>query len=239
MPPTPPPAPRRPIGRLIIGSLLLLAVCALLWYYRAPLALWLADIQALRRAILALGAWGPLLLIAILIAQIVIAPIPGYALYVAAGFLYGTLAGGLIGAVGLLLGGMLAMAVARTFSRPVVQWLIGRQTLAHWEEVVHTDSLLVWGVLMLSPIGDAPFLLAGLSSISFPKMFALALATRVPGAFVAAALGAGAMVLSWWQLALIITALALPLLIVSRYQTQIRAWLRAHVGQIQNIESDE
>ncbi|MEZ4662693.1 MAG: VTT domain-containing protein [Caldilineaceae bacterium] len=189
---------------------LLIGICAPV-YYRQELSPVLQDPTAMQAFIAALGWWGPLALIALNILQIVIAPIPGYAVYLIAGYLYGAFWGGVWGSLGLLLGSMCAMFVARRLGRPLVERLIDSKTLKRWESTLHSDSWWVWGVLLLSPIGDAPFLLAGLSSIPYSKILVLTLVTRVPMAFAAAALGAGVLHLAVWQVPLIAFLLLIPL----------------------------
>ncbi|MEZ4705894.1 MAG: VTT domain-containing protein [Caldilineaceae bacterium] len=181
----------------------------------------LQDVTAIRAYVAALGWWGPLALIAINILQIVIAPIPGYAVYLVAGYLYGVFWGGVWGSLGLVFGGMCAMYVARQVGRSLVERLLGHEILARWEATAHSDSWWVWGVLLLSPIGDAPFLLAGLSNVSYGRILLLILVTRVPAAFAAAAVGAGMLHLAAWQITGLGLLLAFPLgCIYSREQAR-------------------
>jgi uncharacterized membrane protein YdjX (TVP38/TMEM64 family) len=220
----------------IWGGLFIVGGITVWWLYGDQLGSLIQDREALQAFVTHLGWWGPIGLIIINITQIVIAPIPGYAVYVVAGWLYNWLWGGVWGSTGLLLGGMTAMTIGRNLGRPIVQRLIGVETLARWESIIHSDSILVWGVILLSPIGDAPFLLAGLSQVGFLKILALTIITRVPAAFLAAALGAGAVVLTWWQIMLITLALALPMGLTYRYQTQIMDWFEERARRLAEKE---
>jgi hypothetical protein len=91
--------------------------------------------------------------------------------------------------------------------------------------------LVPWFVLLVVPIGDLPYFLAGLARLQFAKLFVMTLAVRVPSTFVVAAAGAGVMVLSWWQIALIMVALLGALFLFVRYQAQLMAWADRLVGQ--------
>jgi uncharacterized membrane protein YdjX (TVP38/TMEM64 family) len=176
-----------------------------------------------------LGWLGPLALVLLNAAQIVVAPIPGYVLQIAAGFLYGPLWGGIWGSVGLLLGGSLAFWLARLYGRPLAAYLVGNDRLERWERVTHSASALVWFMLLLGPTGDAPYFLAGLAKVSFAKVLLITLLVRVPSTFVVAAAGAGVMWLSWWQMGLIIVALAVMLTLFLRYQDRIVQWADGQV----------
>lgn len=207
-----------------------------LWVYRAPIAAVLRDPSQVQARVVALGAWGPVLLIGLIVIQIVIAPIPGYAIYVAAGWLYGTWWGGLWGSIGLLGGGMLAMWVGRRFGRTLVARLIGADTLTHYADMLHSDSRWLWFGLLVSPIGDVPFLLAGISTIRYRDIFGLTVITRTPIAFAAAAFGAGVMHLTWWQIAGIALLLLLPYWAATRYGDRMKQWV---IGGLRRLAARE
>jgi len=181
----------------------------------------LQDEQALEAAINDLGWLGPAGLIAFNILQIVVAPIPGYVVQIASGYLFGPFWGGVWASIGLLIGAMLSMWLARTFGRPLVERLVGAQRLDKWEAATHSDSVIIWFILILSPTGDLPYFLAGLSSVRFRTIFLLSLAIRVPTTFVVTSAGAGVMLLNWWQLATALTALLVLLFAFMRYQETI------------------
>lgn len=212
-----------PIAVLVAaGAVALLAALAIA--YDAELRrLWhvLGDEQAVERFVVGLGLFGPLALIAFNAAQIVIAPIPGYVVQMAAGYLYGPLWGGVYAAIGQLAGAMLAMWLARTFGRPLVTRLIGRERLDRWETVTHSDSVTVWGLLLLGPVGDVPFALAGLARVGFATIFLLTLLIRVPSGFLSTAIGSGTL-----PVPLVValgTVLLVTAVVLLRYRVQVSA----------------
>lgn len=207
----------------LIGGVVALGVTAPRWW---PV---LADEQALEAWVHGLGWLGPLALVALNALQIVVAPIPGYVVQIAAGFLYGPVWGGLWGSLGLMLGGTLAFRLARRYGRPPAEYLIGRERLARWERVTHSTSTVVWFMLLLGPTGDVPYYLAGLARVSLVKILVITLIVRVPTAFVVAAAGAGVMFLTWWQLALVVALLIGLSVVFMRYQDVIVAWGDAQV----------
>jgi uncharacterized membrane protein YdjX (TVP38/TMEM64 family) len=211
-------------GRWLIGVLVALIVVALVWY--GP-QLWelSRDERALEAWVTSLGWWGPVALVALNAIQIVIAPIPGYVAQIAAGFLFGAFWGGVWANLGLLIGSSISFWLARFYGRPIADRLVGHERLAQWEHVTHSTSTILWFVLLLGPIGDIPYFLAGLAQVSFVKIFIITLLVRVPSTFVVAAAGAGVMLLTWWQVAILLTALLLLLLVFLRYQDQIMAWI--------------
>jgi uncharacterized membrane protein YdjX (TVP38/TMEM64 family) len=208
------------------------ALALLVWLasaYSAELRrfwLFLSDEQAVERFVAGLGALGPLALIAIGAIQIVIAPIPGYVVQLAAGYLYGPLWGGIYAAIGQLAGAMLAMWLARTFGRPLATRLIGRERLDRWETVTHSDSVVVWGVLLLGPIGDVPYALAGLARVGFVTIFLLTLLIRVPSGFLSTAVGSGVLPLP------LVIALGVVLVVTAAVLLRYRVQVSDRVEQI-------
>lgn len=202
---------------------LILVVLSGIGIWRVGPWLWplLQDEAALEAFVVGLGVWGPLALIALNALQIVVAPLPGYVMQFAAGYLFGPVWGGIFGALGVLIGSMAAMTLARTFGRPLVERFVGPERLNRWERMTFSDSTAVWFGILLAPTGDLPYFLAGLSRVSFTKIFLLTLAIRAPSTMVVAAAGAGVWWLSGWQLAALLLLLGLATVLFLRYQERL------------------
>ncbi|MCS6826321.1 MAG: VTT domain-containing protein [Caldilinea sp.] len=189
----------------------------------------LQDEVALEAFVARLGVWGPLALIALNAVQIVVAPLPGYVMQVAAGYLFGPIWGGVFGALGVLIGSMTAMALARFLGRPLVERLVGAERLDRWERMTFSTNTAVWFAILLAPTGDLPYFMAGLSQVSFTKIFLLTLAIRAPSSMAVAAAGAGVWWLSGWQLAALLLALGLMTVFFLRHQERLQAFIDRQV----------
>jgi uncharacterized membrane protein YdjX (TVP38/TMEM64 family) len=215
-------------GKWLLAGIVAILLVALFWI--GPRVWQLAQDEKLLSAwVTGLGWWGPLALVALNAIQIVVAPIPGYVAQVAAGFLFGPFWGGVWSSVGLVIGATIAFWLARFYGRPWVGRLVGHERLAQWERVSHSSSFLVWLVLLLGPIGDIPYFLAGLSPVPFAKILIITLAVRVPSTFVVAAAGAGVLMLMWWQVAILMVVLLGLLFLFFRHQEQIVRWGDHHL----------
>jgi uncharacterized membrane protein YdjX (TVP38/TMEM64 family) len=217
---------------------LIAAASAVAWQYGPWLWALAQDEVALRVFVAQLGMWGPVALIALNAIQIVVAPLPGYVMQAVAGYLYGPFWGGVWGALGVLIGSTLAMAIARYFGRPVVERLVGEGRLDRWERLTFSTSTAVWFVILLAPTGDLPYFMAGLSHVSFTKIVLLTLAIRIPFTMVVAAAGAGVWWFSGWQLVLILAGLGIGLMVFMRYQDRLQLLIDRRVhAQLSREES--
>ncbi len=205
----------------IVAVILLGAVLA--WRYGSQLWVLTQDEAAFEAFVAQLGAWGPLALISINAMQIVFAPLPGYVMQAAAGYLYGPWWGGVFGATGLIIGAVLAMGLARYCGRPIVERLVGSERFARWERVSFSTSTILWFLILLAPSGDLPYFMAGLARVPFTKILLLTILIRVPTTLVVAAAGAGVWWLSGWQLVALLALIGTATLFLMRYQERILA----------------
>jgi uncharacterized membrane protein YdjX (TVP38/TMEM64 family) len=212
------------VKRAAAVGLLLAVVALLVWRHREIYA-FLSDEAAVQAWLLKLGPLGPLGVIALNAIQVVIAFVPGYVMQLVAGYLYGWPMGAIYGTIGMLVGGFIAVALARAFGRPLVIRMVGEKRLARWEHVAHLDSLAIWFILMLAPFGDVPYYIAGLTSLAIWKIIAIAAFVRTPSVILAVLVGSG--VLSWrspWVIGAG-AVMVIIALVALRYQSQIEQWV--------------
>lgn len=231
----------------------LLALIVLAWWFREPLRAHLSNLPEARIWLQSLGPLGAVIFIAINAAQIVIAPIPGYIVQLAGGWVFGAVLGAILGIAGLALGATLAMLLARLLGRPFVSRVIGTERMARWEHVTRADRAWPWAALFLAPIGDVPYFLAGLSRYPIRRLVLIAVVVRSPSVTLAAAVGAGvvavnpAQVIDWLTTraaelhplivaTLVIAVLALLALLL-RYTLRLKDTLLARLNQTIQAEA--
>jgi len=129
-----------------------------------------------------LGAWAPLVFIAITCVSVIIAPMPGQVIGVAGGYLFGMWAGLLYATIGTLLGSGAAMWIGRRFGRPVVTRLAGDAALARFDRFSHQRGALFFALVFLVPFlpDDVACYAVGLSSLPILPMLILSMVLRLP-----------------------------------------------------------
>jgi len=159
--------------KLILATILL----AILWIYRHPLVELLQIIQdqdAVSAFLQGYGSLGPIILFVLLIAQVFVAIIPGHALMVTAGYVYGIL-GLFVTLTSTILGSQIAFLIARKYGRSLIYRLASPEVIDRWDKVAKYQGTLFYFFSFVLPIfpSDLMCYVAGLCTIS-PKRFFIA-----------------------------------------------------------------
>jgi uncharacterized membrane protein YdjX (TVP38/TMEM64 family) len=182
------------ISAILIGA-------ALLFYFRQPVSDVLAIIGD-RQAVIAyldqFGVLAPLLMGIILVLQVVVAALPGHALIVGGGYVFGFGRAFCLSLLATVLGSQISFWLARQAGRPLVEKLAPIQLLDKWYDVSAKKGLLFFMFAFMIPLVPADIMnyVAGLSSLS-PRRFLVAnLIGRTPGVIFMTGLGAYGLKLS-------------------------------------------
>jgi uncharacterized membrane protein YdjX (TVP38/TMEM64 family) len=204
---------------------LVVAIGAAAWYWREPLGALFGDQERIREWVEGFGPWGPLVTIALNVAQVLLAPVPGQFVGLVNGYLYGVWLGTLYSMAGLALGTALAMALGRWFGRPLVEHVVRPESLARWDRIASHQGPLFFFLVFLFPFvpDDIACFVIGLSTLAIPPMVVLVLLGRLPGVFVSCWVGAYATEMPWWAWILLGGGSAALAWIFLRYQRRLEA----------------
>jgi uncharacterized membrane protein YdjX (TVP38/TMEM64 family) len=217
-----------------ILALILLALIALIVVGasgRTPLLVTLratlSDPDRLRAVVTGWGLGGPLALIGLQVTQVLLAPIPGQALGLVGGYLYGPWLGTLTNMTGTLIGSGLAMWLARHFGRPLVQRFVSAEWLDRLDGLAARRGPAIFFLIFLFPFlpDDAACFVAGLSPLPLGELLLLAAVGRLPGVFIPNWLGAHAANLSAAQWVAIILLMIPAAVAFWRWQDEIERFL--------------
>jgi uncharacterized membrane protein YdjX (TVP38/TMEM64 family) len=107
---------------------------------------------ALRDWIRGLGPWGPAVFILFYTAAVA-AALPGSALTIAAGALFGSVVGVIVVSVASTLGASLSFLIARYFAREaVVHWISTKETFSRLDRLTEERGALIVALTRLAPI---------------------------------------------------------------------------------------
>lgn len=180
--------------RLLVLVAALIAAGAIGWLLWGPPALAsMLDREDLHRLVEDAGAWGPLVVVALMTLAVVMSPIPSAPIALAAGAAYGHIWGSLYVLIGAEVGALIAFGLAR---------VLGHDTLRRWfGDRLEVGLLGSQNALTLAVFASRlmPFvsfdLISYAAGLSVLKLWRFALATLagiIPASFVLAHFGARA-----------------------------------------------
>ena len=182
------------IRKLIIISLISI-ILAESWNYRQLLVLvlhWFSDINAVTKSIQGYGFWGPAILFVLFILQVFFALIPGQALMVASGYVYGLTGGILITWTSLVVGGQAAFWLARRYGRPFAEKWVSAPILDRWDKSAVGQGIGFYVITLVLPFfpNDGMCYIAGLGNISFRRFLIANILGRGIASFLTVLVGA-------------------------------------------------
>ncbi len=180
----------------------------------AELALRDLDADGIREWGLGLGVWGPVILIAVLAAAMVFAPIPNPPFMIAAGLIWGTALGVVYAVIGQLIGAVIIFWLSRRFGRALVPRLVGERAAERIDMLAREigPQLVFWWRMMPVSFDFAAYA-AGLTAMSFRLFVTLVLVgSIIPTSVV---VGFGDSIDSSWtarfvMAGLVVVAIAVP-----------------------------
>ena len=180
--------PRRPSVGLILLVIAILAAVTILGFALAPHF----QPRRVERWVRGAGAWGPLVLLGVQVAQILLAPIPGFFVPVLAGVMYGPIVGPLITMGGSILGSGAAFWIGRGGGRPVAERLVGAEQVQKAQLLFAGKRWLALVPLFLFPFSpaDALCFVAGIIGMDAKKFFIAVALGRLPKDAIVAACAA-------------------------------------------------
>lgn len=177
-------------GAKIVLAVALVAAAAAL--FLGPLSGFVEDLSGERISawVSAAGAWGPIVIIALMTIAIVATPIPSAPIALAAGAAYGHTIGTIYIVIGAELGALAAFALARFLGRDVLTRWLGETVDKGWLGSQNVLTLTVFASRLMPFISfDIVSYAAGLSCLHFWRFAVATLAGIIPASFVLAHFG--------------------------------------------------
>lgn len=154
-----------------------LVLISLAMIFREPISNYLeiiTDQERVSSYLQGFGPLGPAVLFCLLVAQVFVAVIPGHALMVTAGYVYG-MTGLLVVIISTILGSQIAFTIARRYGRNLIYKLASPAVINKWDKTARHQGIIFFFFSFVLPIfpSDLMCYVAGLASIS-PRRFFVA-----------------------------------------------------------------
>lgn len=154
----------------LIGIILLITGLITIFEFRENfinMLSWFGNLEAITVSMEHAGIWGPVVLFILFVLQVFLAFIPGQALMIACGYLYGFWGGFLLSWLSLVVGGEIAYLLARKYGRPFAEKWIAPSVLERWNSAAAGQGITFFAVSLVMPLvpNDAMCYVAGLGTI--------------------------------------------------------------------------
>ncbi|MEO2014860.1 MAG: VTT domain-containing protein [Fuerstiella sp.] len=137
------------------------------------------KLERLRQYFLAYGSFAPVVYVAFVIVEVVVAPIPGLMLYAPGGIIFGPVLGGALSLLGNVIGAGIACSITRMLGRTWLSRLFEERRLEQLQAKVESQGMWLIFLLRINPLTSSDV-------VSYAAGF-----TRIPIWKVTAATGCG------------------------------------------------
>ena len=151
--------------RAVLGTVLVSVAFGLFFLFVRRYAPFVFDPNELRAWIDGFGVLAPAVFVLLQTVQVIAAPVPGQAIALVAGYLFGPLAGTVYSITGVLIGSAIAFSLADRYGRTFVEDVLHEDVVARFDGFVDSvglPGLIVFVVIPGLP-DDAVCFLAGLT----------------------------------------------------------------------------
>jgi uncharacterized membrane protein YdjX (TVP38/TMEM64 family) len=190
---------------IVLGVLLLIGgvILAIELLFQNP--------QALREYISGFGAFGPVIIILLIVLEVIIAPIPGAIISIGSGAAFGAIDGAIYSYAGNLIGAAIAFWLSRRFGRPLAQRFIKEDKLEHYDRFIRDKGVYgIWIAYMFPvfPVDIISYVL-GLSNLRFTTFIKIIAVAFVPNILILSLIGDSLLTHGWAVVTTIITVMVL------------------------------
>lgn len=152
-----------------------------------------AKLEHVRHVFDSFGALAPIAYVAAVTVEVVVAPLPGLALYAPGGLIFGGFWGGLLSLVGNVLGAVIAFGLARALGQEAASRYLESSALAATERKLAARGTWIVFLLRVNPLtsSDLVSYAAGLSSVRLRDLIVGTTAGMAPLCWIQAYAAAG------------------------------------------------
>ena len=179
----------------------------------------ITSFDDLRQLILGFGGWGIFTYIIINLLQCVVIPVPTTLTVLVGTAIYGPFVAFLFATIGVILGSTIAFLIGRYCSRPVINWIFGKDKIEKYQNLLNSRAELILFLTLTLPFfpDDLICMMAGVSDIRYIKFLLISVFARGVGLATISFFGSGKIIpFSGWGIAVwaIIGIVAISLVIV-------------------------
>lgn len=220
--------------KLGVATSVLLAIVYLIYFIlvKNNILERITSFDDLRQLILDFGSWGVITYVVINLLQCVVIPIPTTLTVLVGTAIYGPLPAFAYATLGVVLGSTISFFIGRYCSRPVINWIFGKEKIEKYQNVFNKRAKLILFLTLILPFfpDDLICMLAGITDMKYYQFLLISVFSRGVGLATISFFGSGQIIpFSGWGIAVwIVIGLAVLTCVVVAYikRDKIKHFLR-------------
>lgn len=229
--------------KLCLITVVLISVCVLALYFLKVSGFLnkIDSVEALRKYVESYGKNAVLIFIILQFLQVVVLPIPAVITVAAGVLLFGAFKSAVYSCIGIIVGSLVAFFIGKVFGYKVAKWLVGKENLDKWLNVIKGKDKIILTFMFLFPFfpDDVLCFVAGITTMSPLFFIIMIFITRIISVFASCYSINGSIIPfnTWWGLVLwgIFVAVTVVLaVLIYKKGDKIERWFKARKNIAKN-----
>ena len=222
--------------KLCLITVVLISVCVLALYFLKVSGFLnkIDSVEALRKYVESYGKNAVWIFIVLQFLQVVVLPIPAVITVAAGVLLFGAFKSAVYSCIGIIVGSLVAFFIGKVFGYKVAKWLVGKENLDKWLNVIKGKDKIILTFMFLFPFfpDDVLCFVAGITTMSPLFFIIMIFITRIISVFASCYSINGSIIPfnTWWGLVLwgIFVAVTVVLaVLIYKKGDKIERWFKA------------
>lgn len=222
--------------KLCLITVVLISVCVLALYFLKVSGFLnkIDSVEALRKYVESYGKNAVWIFIVLQFLQVVVLPIPAVITVAAGVLLFGAFKSAVYSCIGIIVGSLIAFFIGKVFGYKVAKWLVGKENLDKWLNVIKGKDKIILTFMFLFPFfpDDVLCFVAGITTMSPLFFIIMIFITRIISVFASCYSINGSIIPfnTWWGLVLwgIFVAVTVVLaVLIYKKGDKIERWFKA------------
>ena len=194
--------------KLCLITVVLISVCVLALYFLKVSGFLnkIDSVEALRKYVESYGKNAVWIFIVLQFLQVVVLPIPAVITVAAGVLLFGAFKSAVYSCIGIIAGSLVAFFIGKVFGYKVAKWLVGKENLDKWLNVIKGKDKIILTFMFLFPFfpDDVLCFVAGITTMSPLFFIIMIFITRIISVFASCYSINGSIIPfnTWWGLVL-------------------------------------
>lgn len=222
--------------KLCLITVVLISVCVLALYFLKVSGFLnkIDSVEALRKYVESYGKNAVWIFIVLQFLQVIVLPIPAVITVAAGVLLFGAFKSAVYSCIGIIVGSLVAFFIGKVFGYKVAKWLVGKENLDKWLNVIKGKDKIILTFMFLFPFfpDDVLCFVAGITTMSPLFFIIMIFITRIISVFASCYSINGSIIPfnTWWGLVLwgiFVAATVVLAVLIYKKGDKIERWFKA------------